>query len=560
MSTPWVNSPDGSHSENAELAGKLQPRRDDPNALITIPSLLAASVAEHPDKPALGIIQAGILTWRTWFELAGDVRCVEQELLSRGIDHADRVVQLAPNSYEWILTDLAVLALGAVHVPLHMSLSAEQIAEQLDLADAKLLVVSNPKQGILGSGKVARVTHGELLSHKTIPQSEFRNPHSTDLATILFTSGTTGRARGVMLSHGNLTSNAIATAEAVGSPREEIRLCFLPLSHSYARTCDLYTWLYRGSRLVLAESRETILRDCQLVRPTAINGVPYFYQKIAHQLFASGQSNVQGSLNSLLGGEIRLCCCGGAGVAPETERVFLEQGLPLLAGYGLTEAGPVVSATNIANYSSGSVGRPLEGVEVRIADGGEILVRGPNVMQGYWRDEAATRAAFDQDWLRTGDLGELDDTGNLRIVGRCKEILVLSTGKNVSPTSVERCLWDSPLVENVCVVGEGKPMLGALIVPNPNALRSAIRAERLWVWSRKRAVTHPKVRELFRREIDRLLIGRSREEQIGPFAILDRNFEQAHGEITAKFSLRRETIVRNFSQVIADMYRSLTKG
>lgn len=521
----------------------------------TIPELLQAAIARGGDQPALGTIVDGQLQWRTWNEIDADVRRTSQLLESNGVNPGDRVAQWAANSYEWILTDLASSLLGAVHVPLHASLSAEQIEKSVSQAGAKLLFVDSPR-----AEHQQRLQHGDLnvivsndfdgLPSPRPSQQALGNVAGDQLATLLFTSGTTGEPRGVMLSHQNLVSNAIAVSNAVGSEAYETRLCFLPLSHIYARTCDLYSWLYRGSKLVLAESRDTIVRDCQLAKPKVINGVPYFYQKIAQQL---GDAE-PGALCELFGGNLTRCFCGGAAIAPEVEQLFEWQGLPILSGYGLTEASPVISATAADDYRPGTVGRPLPDVEVQLSAEREILVRGSNVMLGYWNDQAATDKAIVDGWLHTGDLGEFDAADHLRIVGRKKETIVLSTGKNVAPARVEQLLSGSPLVEHVCVVGDGRKCLAALIVPNPDALRAEIRRLRLWVWSKRRAVTHPRVRELYRREIDRLLAPASAEEQVGPFVILDRNFSIDNGELTAKLSLRRETITANFAREIDRLY------
>jgi long-chain acyl-CoA synthetase len=537
-----------------------------PDLPTTIPSLLRSNVSSCGADPALGLISNDQIAWTTWKQLDREVRRYASHFQAAGIRAGDRVAQWAPNSLGWILTDLALATLGAVHVPLHTSLSRVQVGELLQLADPKLLVVD---QSLLSGTQfdLPVLTHLDSSSAHLDSSSESDALDRTlvswdeldalgivggDLATILYTSGTTGQPRGVMLSHENLVSNAIATTEAVGTSMSETRLCFLPLSHIYARTCDLYSWLYRGSRLVLAESRDTIVRDCQLAKPQVINGVPYFYQKIAQQLHGAEP----GALQRLLGGELTRCFCGGAAVAPEVEKLFEQQGLPLLSGYGLTEASPVIAATAPDEYQAGTVGPPLPNLELRLSEAGEILVRGPSVMLGYWNAPEATAAAMVDGWLYTGDLGELDASGHLRIVGRQKEIIVLSTGKNVSPTRVEQCLAGSPLFEHVCVVGNDRKYLGALIVPNPDALRTEIRRQRLWVWSRHRAVTHPKVRELFRTEIQRLLTQLSSEEQVGCFTILARNFSVERGELTAKLSLRREMIAKNLAPEIARMYAS----
>ncbi len=522
------------------------------NVPTTIPQLLAATVARVGNQRALGTISGGELSWRTWAEIDLEVRRFAATLRQANIGTGDRVAQLAPNSFEWIVTDLALLSLGAVHVPLHVSLAKPQIAELLGLAEAKMLIVDvyrSHAELLQEEDSVTVLSHAELAASKDGPPlEEYVQP--SQLATLLFTSGTTGQPRGVMLSHENLTSNAIATTLAVGATDNETRLCFLPLSHIYARTCELVSWLTRGSLLVLAESRDTIVRDCQLAKPSVINAVPYFYQKIAQSLHDAEP----GALQSLLGGTVQRCFCGGAAVAQGVEKLFERQGLPILSGYGLTEASPVVSATAHDDYQPGTVGKPLANLEVRLSDSGEILVRGPSVMLGYWNDQAATDAALAEGWLHTGDLGEFDLSGHLRIVGRQKELIVLSTGKNVAPSRVEQHLAGSPLVEHVCVVGEGRKCLGALIVPNPKRLRQEIRQQRLWVWSRRRAVTHPRVRELFRREIDRMLAGASAEEQVGPFVILDRNFLVERGELTTKLSLCRKPIAMNFAREIERMY------
>lgn len=540
-------------------------------AAFPIPDLLRDTVTRCGNTQALATIRDGELHWQTWSELEQDVVCIADRLEERGVSIGDRVVQIAPNSYEWIVVDLAILSLGAVHVPLHASLSVAQAAALLERADAQLAIVPDQNSGLstpqiaypeLFNGRSVRaVTTKRTTSEGALRSASYTLQIDPDsLATILFTSGTTGTPRGVMLSHRNLIENCGATAEAVGAKTDETRLAILPFSHIYARTCDLYSWLMRGTKLVLAESRETILRDCQLAKPTVINAVPYLYQKIAQGLRAAGKVDEPGAIHQLLGGNIKRCFCGGAAVAPEVETLFEQQGLPILSGYGLTEAAPVVTATRLENYRPGTVGRPLPNLDVKLSDQREIMVRGPSVMQGYWQDEDPTDQSVVDGWLHTGDLGEFDSEGNLRIVGREKEIIVLATGKNVSPMLVEGRLTSSPLIEHVCVVGDGRNCLAALIVPNPDALRSEIRSRRLWVWSKRRAVTHPKVRALFRAEMDRLLSDLGHEEQIGPFAILPRNFSSEAGELTPKLSLCRAAIQENYERQIERMYRDSPRG
>ena len=534
---------------------------------LTIPALLAATVARQGDQDALGSLWDGNLIWLTWNELADQVDRWRARLDDLGVKPGDRVAQFSPNNIGWIFADLAIQTLGAIHVPIHAALAGPQLAEQVAHAGATLLIVDLPEtRELIRSHLLSQVTVTTFAEFYAAQEGVPSTPVSAqpvnpkDLATILYTSGTTGAPRGVMLTQRNLVANAVGVTDAVAAIADEIRLCFLPLSHIYARTCDLYSWIYRGTQLVLAESRDTILRDCQLAKPTVINAVPYFYQKIADSLRNRDQPADAATLRQAFGGAVKRCYCGGAGLAPEVEQFFAERELPILCGYGLTEAAPVVTASTFENYEPGTVGRPLPNLEVQLAADGELLVRGPNVMRGYWHDEAATAAAINDGWLHTGDLAAWSDGGNLRIVGRKKEMIVLATGNKVAPTQVEQLLTGSPWIEQCCVVGDGRKCLAALIVPNPDLLRQEIRRRRLLVWSRRRALTHPKIIALYRQEIDRCLAAAASFEQVGPFVLLGRGLSVEAGELTPKLSLCRRVIEGTFSGEIERMYGGVPRG
>jgi long-chain acyl-CoA synthetase len=336
-----------------------------------------------------------------------------------------------------------------------------------------------------------------------------------------------------MLSQRNLASNAAAVADVHGGGADQTRLCILPLSHIYARTCDLYTWVYRGWRLVLAESRDTLARDCRLAQPTAMSGVPFVYQRIAEKVRAAAPAHEAATLREVFGGEMERLSCGGAPLPPHVEAWYAECGLSILPGYGLTETAPVIATSTTDVRRLGAVGRPLPGVEVQIADDGEILVRGPNVMLGYWQDEAATAAVIRNGWLHTGDLGQLDSDGFLYVRGRKKELIVLSTGKKVFPTRVESLLTASPLIEQAAVFGDGQPALVALIVPTACGLASG----------EERGARSESIAE----EIARCLAAAAHEEQVRQFALLDRPFSIERGEMTGKLSLCRQVIARDFA-------------
>jgi long-chain acyl-CoA synthetase len=540
----------------------------------TIPELFAATVQRRADSPALGSIVAGKLAWRSWQELAAEVAAWASLLAeTAGVGPGDRVAQVSPNCAEWVIADLAIQSLGAVHVPLHAALSPEQAAAQIVHSESRVAIARDAATADrlrphLPS-EVNTLTHANLPSFSpramaggpTFGTPSQHGPAPDDLATILYTSGTTGEPLGVMLTQRNLVSNATGITGAVGSTGNEIRLGILPLSHIYARTCDLSSWLVHGGRYVIAESRETIFRDCQLVQPTAINAVPYFYQKVvdrvrtAERNQAGALPNELDALRNELGGAVRRLFCGGAALPPETDQFFADRELPILCGYGLTEASPVITATSPGDYQSGTVGRPLPDVEIRLSGDGEILTRGPHVMRGYWRNDAATARVLHDNWLATGDLGEIDAAGHLRIAGRKKELIVLATGKNVAPAAIEGRLNGSPWIEQSCVLGDGRKCLGALIVPNGDMLRSEIKRRRLWVWSRRRALTHPQILKLYREEIARCLAGLAQFEQIAAFTLIGRTFSLENGEVTPKLSLRRKRIEEQFANEIEAMNR-----
>ena len=517
----------------------------------SILAFLANSVARCGSEPALGVIRGGELHWRTWQQVSDDANRLAAEIFATGVRPGDCVAHVSENRYEWIITDLALHVAGVVHVPIHVTLSAEQIAEQIVDCGAKLVFVSSRESSAkfveLLSGDINVLVHdeqgerqgGALLGKPAVAPIV---PNAGDLATILYTSGTTGRPRGVMLSHENLASNASSLADSFGDIQAETRLSVLPLSHIYARTCDLYTWVYRGSRLVLAESRETLGRDLEIVRATAFNGVPYIYQRIADRIRTDNRDEgaQAEALRKFFGAQMEILNCGGAPLPPETEAWYAARGAPVLLGYGLTETSPVIAASTPQWHRAGAVGRLLPNVEVRIAADGEVLARGPNIMLGYWRDEAGTAEAVRDGWFHTGDLGQLYADGFLFIRGRKKELIVLSTGKKVAPSRVELLLTASPLIEQAAVFGDGECGLLALVVPSACGLAAS-------------GEEHGARSDFYAAEINRCLAAAAREEQVHRFTLLDRPFSIERGEMTGKLTLCRDVIARNFAAELAEL-------
>jgi long-chain acyl-CoA synthetase len=555
----------------------------------TIPALFAARVEADAGKVALHCRAGDSWQVLSWSELAHQVRELAELLRASGVQAGDRVAQVSENRREWIVADLAIMTIDAVHVPMHTPLAGPQIAWQIAHSQAKTLLVST--QEMLAKALAAPETlpagtkvfsyeaatppaGAEAFAPRQIvftPASPERAADDVaylkaaaeqdqpgDLATILYTSGTTGDPKGVMLSHENLAFNARATVAAYGEQPEDVRLNFLPLSHIYARTCDLYTWLVRGTQLAVAKSRETVAADMQRIKPTLINGVPYFYRKLMRHLIDRGHADQPGAVQQIFGGRLRMASVGGAALPLDVYDFFYERGIKILQGYGLTESSPVISLSTPDAERRGAVGRPLAETECRIADDGEICVRGPHVMQGYWRNQEATDEVLKNGWLHTGDLGRLDDDGFLHITGRKKELLVLMTGKKIIPSVIESLLTREPYILQACVVGEGKGCLGALIVPDPDRLRAWVSEQNLFVFTPAQAVAHEAVRAFYQEKINAALADCAHHEQVRVFTILDRGFTPESGELTPKLSLRRGEIVRNCAAIIEAMFNGAT--
>lgn len=543
---------------------------------MTIPRLFFDQVKRSSGQPALHFKRDGTWQTETWSQVASRVGQTMAVLRSLGAEPGDRIIQVAENCSQWIVADLAIQACGAIHVPVHTPLTGSQIAYQISDSGASIVLVSNEEQAHkLVAASAALPGSLQVVSYHPCPlkiggteirswgeladqvsgtegadqQLSEQGVRADSLATILYTSGTTGQPKGVMLTQQNLVSNAVGTYEAFGREPDDVRLSFLPLSHIFARTCDLYTWLVGGTQLAVAESRDTVMADCAEVQPALLNGVPYFYDKLYRSLNEQGLAQTPGVLRQVLGGRIRNCCSGGAALPNHVFDFFEQQEVPLYQGYGLTESSPVITVSSENQVKRGSVGKPLRDIEVRIAADGEILTRGPHIMVGYYKNDQATAEVIQDGWLSTGDLGSLDEEGFLFITGRKKEIIVTLGGKNVAPVLLESLLTEDPLLEQVMVIGSERKYLTALVFPNLQVLDKELAVG-------EDCLTDPRVLALIEERIRDRLVGLSPYEQIGRFTLIDRPFSLERNEMTPKLSLRRAVIEANFSEQIELMYRA----
>jgi len=541
---------------------------------------------ERPDKPCLWFHREGEVVEATWRQIGRDVARMAVELKRAGIDRGDRVALAAPNRYEWITTDLAILAIGAVNVPIHNSLTGPQMWFQIVDSDARVVILAGDDQAakLAGSVPPERKSMPHFMSYDRteiaiggqkpaalddLPQAgvDERNlllgpgEHGAlvvdlqpgDLATILYTSGTTGEPKGVMLSHGNITTNAESNTVGFGGPRDERRLNLLPFSHIFARTCDLYCWIVGGSEMALCDAPQTAVENAAEFAPHIINAVPYFYERVMRKMVELGVADMPDVLSYGLGGQIRHLCSGGAPLPPHVAEFFNSRGVLLTQGYGLTETAPVITMNTPTTYKHGTVGRPFGRIEVKIADDGEVLTRGPHVMIGYWRRPDETTAALEGGWFHTGDLGEIDADGYLMITGRKKELIVTSGGKKAVPSPIEALITADPLVRQAVVVGDGRKYLAALIVPDREALSAALATKGISV-SSDDVCRHPQAEKTLLEAIGKRTAGLSQYEQIRRCAVLEREFSIEKNELTLTMKLRRQEIAKNFAFEIERMY------
>jgi long-chain acyl-CoA synthetase len=502
-----------------------------PEAAVTLDGLFGERVRRSPDAVAYTEFDDEHGTWRdhTWAQMERRVARWQTALAREPVVPGDRVAIMLRNSTTWVALDQAAMGLGLVVVPLYTQDRPDNVAYIIQNCGAKVLLFETPEQWaafadvqdqLSGLVRVLCVkplqgapADPRLASIATwlpdsggVVQRVSRDPHK--LASIIYTSGTTGRPKGVMLSHNNMLSNAAGTLQTFDVGPDDTLLSFLPLSHTLERTCGYYLTVMAGARVAYARSIPQLGEDLITIRPTLLISVPRIYERVyaaikaklaegpavRRKLFELAtevgwarfeheqgrgpwkasfllwpvlKKLVAAKILARLGGRLRAATAGGAAMPPDVARVFIGLGLPVLQGYGMTETSPVVSSNRIANNLPASIGLPIPGVEVKIGDKDALLVKGPNVMLGYWENPDATKAMFTDDgWLNTGDTARIDSEGRLYITGRLKEIIVLSNGEKVPPVDMEAAIARDPFFEQVMVIGEGKPYLSVFVVPN----------------------------------------------------------------------------------------------
>jgi len=416
------------------------------------------------------------------------------------------------------------------------------------------------------------------------------------LASIIYTSGTTGQPKGVMLTHGNFISNCRACSQVVSINDSDTYLSFLPLSHVFERTAGYYAPIYCGATIAYAQTIDTVPEDIKEVKPTIVCAVPRFYEKVYAKIFDSAiRSNfikkniffwsieagkryaqkkiakntiglslrllylfatilVFNKLKKALGGKLRFFISGGAPLAKEIAEFFYAAGILILEGYGLTETSPVISVNRLDDFKFGTVGQPIPGVEVKIADDGEILTRGPHVMKGYYKNEDETCRTIKDGWLYTGDIGILDEENFLTITDRKKELIVTAGGKNVAPQNIENLLKADRYIAQAMVYGDKKKYIVAIIVPNFDNLKRYADYKKIPFKDITELVKDQRINDFVFRRISRRMADLASYEQIKKFVLLDRQFTQQAGELTPTLKLKRKYISEEYKDAIESMY------
>lgn len=550
-------------------------------------------------------------------EYLNKANALSRALLKLGVQKDDKIAVICTtNRTEWCIVDIAVLQLGAQTVPIYPNISSEDYQYVLSHSEASYCFVSDREvfdkvlkvktktklKDIYSFDELEDCENysnlfemGKDKSNQKDLETRKANVKETDLATLIYTSGTTGKPKGVMLSHRNIVQNVLASIPRLPLIEGASRvLSFLPLCHIFERVL-IYVYQHAGVSVYFAESLETIGADAQEIKPNLMSVVPRLLEKVFNKIYAKG-SELKGLKKKLffwavalgerfepyrangwwyevqlkiakklifskwragLGGELHTMVCGSAALHPRLSRVFCASGMMVMEGYGLTETSPVVSVGMQANkfFKIGTVGKPIHNVEVKIAEDGEILIKGPNVMQGYYKDPERTASVMTADYFHTGDKGELDREGFLKITGRKKEMFKTSGGKYIIPTLIENALKESNFIEQVMVIGENQKMPAALIQPNFEFLLEWIERKNLKIDKTPESiVSSAEVQKRIQKEVDDCNNRFGKWEQVKRFELTSDEWSIDSGHLTPTMKMKRSVILKIYASLVQKIY------
>lgn len=557
--------------------------------------------------------------WKTYSELEvrDQVNLVSYGLLSMGYKRGDKIATISGNKAEWNIVDHGLAQAGFIHVPIYPTISTEEYSYILGHSDVSAVIVGN--KGIYNkvspvASEISTIkeifsfdpvdglrSYSDIIAEGRKHEEEYRGVveeirnsiRPEDLVTIIYTSGTTGNSKGVMLSHKNLVSNALTTSKAHHLGYGHRAVSFLPLCHVYERMVN-YHFQYKGISVYYVENMGTVSEAVKEVKPHIFNTVPRLLEKIYDNIISKGRNlspikraiffwavrlglkfRLKGNSafyklrlkiarklifskwQEALGGELQVMVSGGAALQSRLEKIFWAAGLPVIQGYGLTETSPVIAVNpfRVDEIGFGTVGPIIENVEVKIADDGEILCRGVNVMMGYYKAPELTAEVIDSEgWFHTGDIGVIEEGKFLRITDRKKEMFKLSAGKYIAPQVIENKLKESFLIEQAMVIGENEKFASALLSPNFGFLHDWCSKHKLQFRDNKELIEIPEVIEQYAREVKEVNKSLGEFEQIKRFRLVTEEWTAQTGELSPTLKLRRNLIANNYKDIINEIY------
>jgi len=550
-------------------------------------------------------------------EFLNQSRAISRALVGMGIKAGDKIAMISSNNRtEWSLVDVGLLTLGAVNIPIYPTISAKDYEYILNHSESLYCFVSDQEvydkvkaiqknvkslKKIYSFDQIKGCAHwSELLDegantdhdNTVIQMRDLVKPE--DLATIIYTSGTTGVPKGVMLSHNNVVSNVISSSKRLPlTIGEATALSFLPICHIFERVI-LYIYMYNSVSVYFAESIETIGDNLKEIKPNVMTAVPRLLEKVYDKIYARGAelSGIKKSLfywavdiglqyepygqngawyefklkiarklilskwQEALGGNLELIASGSAALQPRLARVFTAAGMTLVEGYGLTETSPVISVNDMRRdqFKIGTVGKVIDGVEVKIAEDGEILCKGPNVMMGYYKEEKMTQEVMTGDFFHTGDIGELDSEGFLKITDRKKEMFKTSGGKYIAPQVIENQMKQSLFIEQIMVVGSGRKMPTAVIQPNVDHVTQWLKEKGIVCDSLAQAVQEPLLKEAIEKEVEHHNQYFGSWEQVKKIELTPEEWSIDEGHLTPTMKLKRKVVAEKYDALIEQMY------
>jgi long-chain acyl-CoA synthetase len=597
---------------------ETQAKADGSPVIQTVNELFLRVAGSNRSDAMLYQDDAGVWQSISSIEVYRRVRALGKALQAWGVERGDRVALLSENRWEWQITDFAVLAIGAVDVPIYPTLTSEQIGELLHDSAAKVAIVStramyDKVEPFVGS---AGLEHVVMMDIDRVPpdavifsmltqsldaivhdrdsefDAEVLSAKPEDLATLIYTSGTTGEPKGVMLTHGNIASNVSYTTRDFGFGRGDSSVSYLPLSHITARALD-YAMFFNGAQVAYCNQFDKLILALKQVRPTIFVGVPRVYEKIRQGVeqksavskmkkriltwaVKQGEANrelihdrkrpgvltwkiadklVYSKIREAFGGRVGSFISGGAPLGVETGDWFASVGISVLEGYGLTETSPVIAINTPGVHRMGTVGKPLPNVECKLAADDELLVRGPGIFQGYWQKLVATREVIDAEgWFATGDIAKIDGDGFLSITDRKKELLKTSGGKLIAPQPIEGKLKTNMLVAQAALVGDKHKFVSVLISPNFAALEDWARQQGIGVGTRRELVAEPRVIALYEEIVARVNSTLANFETMKRFRVVADEWLLESGELTPSMKLKRRVITEKYATTIAELY------